>query len=145
MHLNEMLPPRLFERYYWPSLKEIVDTLVRKELLPLLFLEGDFTPFIRYLLELPKGKVLVQLEKIDLKKARNILEDHVVLMGCIHPSHYIVGEPEIVKREVKNLLEEVKQAGAFIFVGSSVGGIPDEARPENVKAAIDAVKEYGVY
>ena len=145
LHLNEMLPPRLFEKYYWPSLKEIVDTLVKKELRPLLFLEGDFTPFIRYLLEMPKGKVLVQFEKTDLKKARDILGDHVVLMGGIHPSHYILGTPDTIKEEVKKLLDEMKQVGTFIFVGSSIGGIPDEAKPENLKAAIDAVKKYGAY
>jgi uroporphyrinogen-III decarboxylase len=41
------------------------------------------------------------------------------------------------------LIDVVGKGGGFILDGAI--GIPDEARPENVRAMVDTTREYGVY
>ncbi|MCC6058188.1 MAG: hypothetical protein LM568_04650 [Desulfurococcaceae archaeon] len=145
LHLNEMIPPKFFREFYWEPLKKVIIELVNGGAIPWIFYEGDFTPFLEYILELPKGKTIAYFERTDLRKARKILGDHAIIMGGISPAHYIHGIPEKVFNEVCKLLNDVKEPGGFIFAGSGVAGIPDETKPENLKMAIEAVKKCGVY
>jgi len=145
LHLNEMLPPKFFREFYWEPLKKVIIEFVNGGAIPWIFYEGDFTPFLEYILELPKGKTIAYFERTDLRKARKILGDHVIIMGGISPAHYIHGIPEKVFNEVCKLLNDVKEPGGFIFAGSGVAGIPDETKPENLKVAIEAVRKCSVY
>jgi len=45
---------------------------------------------------------------------------------------------------MKLLLTDCRECGMMIYPGAD-GGISGEAKPENVKALIDAVKKYGTY
>ena len=45
---------------------------------------------------------------------------------------------------MKSLLDDLKPGGGFV-VNPAVSGIPDDAKPENVRAMTDAVLKYGVY
>ena len=53
-----------------------------------------------------------------------------------------LGTPQDVKDYVKYLIETVGKDGGLIICN---GAFFDHAKPENVKAMVDATKEYGVY
>lgn len=144
LHLNEMLSPRFFEKFYWEPMTEIVNEIARAGAITSLFFEGDFTPFLEYILDFPKGKVIAYFERADLRKARNVIGDHVAIMGGISASLFISGPPSKVYEETCKLLGDVKDPGGFIFSGTGVS-IPSETKPENLRAAIDAVKKCGLY
>ncbi|MEZ0346440.1 MAG: uroporphyrinogen decarboxylase family protein [Infirmifilum sp.] len=144
LHLNEMLPPKLFEEFYWPSLKETILYAIELGYVPWIFFEGDFTRFLSYLLELPKGKVFAYFEKADLRRAREVLGDHVGIGGGIPVSLLMHGEREKVYEESCRLLNDLKEPGGFIFYGSGVS--PGAAtKIENIWAQIDAVNKCGRY
>jgi len=144
LHLNEMLPPRLFEEFYWPGLKEVIAEAINAGATPWVFVEGDFTPFLGYLEELPRGRVIAWFEKTDLRKVREVLGDHVVVAGGLPLSVFIHGSREEVYEEACRLLRDVKEPGGFVFMGAQ--GSPTAAtRIENIWAAIEAVKRCGVY
>jgi len=145
LHLNEMIPPKLFKEFYWEPLKKVVVDLINSRAIPWIFFEGDYTPFLETLLELPRGSVVAYFERADLRRVRKVLGDHVIVMGGLPPSLYILGTPEKVYEETCKLLNEVKEPGGFIFSGSGVSGVPDETKPENLRAAIDALKKCGTY
>ena len=71
-------------------------------------------------------------------------QGHTCIAGSVPASPLISSTPDEVKRYVEKLLAEVKEGGGYILTGS-VSGIPDEARPENVRALLKAVEEYGRY
>lgn len=52
--------------------------------------------------------------------------------------------PQKVDASMKSLLTDCKEGGMLIYPGAD-GGIPGEARPENVKALIEAAKKSGTY
>ena len=53
------------------------------------------------------------------------------------------GTPDDVKEFCKKLIDVVGKDGGFIMDAGV--GIPDEAKPENVKMMFDFTREYGVY
>jgi len=55
LHLNEMLPPKLYGEFYWPHLKKIIVEMYGKGVKTLVFFEGDHSPHVDTILELPKG------------------------------------------------------------------------------------------
>jgi Uroporphyrinogen-III decarboxylase len=56
----------------------------------------------------------------------------------------IIGTPQKVDDYMKSMLTYCKEGGMRIYPGAD-GGISGDARPENVKALIEAVKKYGKY
>jgi uroporphyrinogen-III decarboxylase len=50
--------------------------------------------------------------------------------------------PQQIRDYVKNLISTVGKDGGYIVCN---GAFFDEAKAENVKAVVDAAKEYGVY
>ena len=131
-----------FRTFYWPSLKRLMLALIDEGLTPCPFFEGNVDSRLEYLLELPKGKVLVRFDTTDVFRAKEILGDHMCICGNMPVSVLQVGTPEEVKSHCKKLIDVVGKDGGFIMCTRSV---LDEAKPENVKTWIDFTKEYGVY
>ena len=76
-------------------------------------------------------------------KAKEVLGDRICIRGNVPASLLNLGSPEEVRAYCRNLIEKVGKGGGFILDGAT--GIPDEAKPENVRAMADAVTQYGVY
>ena len=130
-----------FKKFYWPGLKELLLSLIEADITPCVFFEGDYTPRLEYLAELPKGKIGGHFDVVDRKKAKKIIGDNICFWGNIPPALLTTGKPEQVQDDVKELIDTFADNGGLI-VDCSVG-IPDEAKPENVEAMIQTVFDYG--
>ncbi|MEM3478622.1 MAG: uroporphyrinogen decarboxylase family protein [Candidatus Bathyarchaeia archaeon] len=64
--------------------------------------------------------------------------------GGIPPSLLLEATPDKIKEYVKSLLGEMKPNGGFIL-SPGVADIPRAVPPENLRALIEAVEEYGRY
>ena len=132
-----------FEEFYWPSLKKLILALIDADLIPMPFWEGDYTPRLKYLAELPPGKVLGHFDVVDLKKTKDILGDVMCFWGNVPAQMLVTGTPAQVKDYVRNLIDIFADNGGLIVDGA-VDGVPPDSRPENVEAMTEAVFEYGV-
>ena len=130
-----------FEKFYWPTLKKVILSLVDSGLVPCPFFEGVWDRRLEYLLELPKGKVLCHFARTSMKRAKEVLGGHLCIMGDIPASILQVGTIQDVKEYCKKIIDECGKDGGFILSNMPM----DYAKPENVKAMIDFTKEYGVY
>jgi len=128
-----------FERFYWPSLRRVVLGLVEAGLTPIMHVQGDYTPRLPYLAELPKGKVPIHYDRIDRAQALEIMGDRQCFWGGVSSALLSTGTPEQVKEDVKELIDMFGPKGGLIVDGSV--GIPDEAKPDNVQAMVEAVRE----
>ncbi len=133
-----------FEEFYWPSLKKLIIDLVNAGLQPMPFYEGDYTPRLDYLKELPKGKTIAWLDRTDIFKAKEEIGDRICLKGNIPAPLFVAGTSAQMEEYCKKLIDIVGEGGGFIIDGA-VSGIPDQARPESVKAMTEATFKYGVY
>ncbi len=131
-----------FETFYWPSVKELLLTLIDNGLTPCPFFEGDYTMRLKYLAELPKGKILGLFDATDIYKAKEALGDVMCISGMMPLSLLQVGTPDSVRQYAKKLIDVIGKGGGFIMGPRS---IMDEANPDLVKAWVEFTKEYGTY
>ena len=131
-----------FETFYWPTLKALLIGLTDAGLTPCPFFEGDYTSRLKYLLELPRGKVLGYFDASDIRKVKEILGDHLCIMGNVPSSLLQTGSRQDVTDYCKKLIDVAGKGGGFIMAPRSA---IDEVKPENLKTMIDVAKEYGVY
>jgi uroporphyrinogen-III decarboxylase len=139
---GDSISPKYFENFYFPWLKRLVDALVKENITPLLHLDGNWDRNLPYLKELPQGKCILDLDSAtNIFKAKEILGDHMCIMGDVPASLLTLGTPEDVETYCKKLIDEVGKGGGFIL--SSGCTVPYNAKFENLKAMIHTGKTYG--
>ncbi|MBN1319703.1 MAG: hypothetical protein JXA87_02575 [Thermoleophilia bacterium] len=132
-----------FAKFYWPCLKALFLGLIDAGLTPMPLIEGKYTSRLEYFQELPPKKIIAHWDRVDRKKAKEILGDTMCFWGNVPASILCTGTVQQVKDDVKELIDIFGDNGGLIIDGSI--GIPDESRPENVYALREAVDEYGVF
>ncbi|MFC1944600.1 uroporphyrinogen decarboxylase family protein, partial [Chloroflexota bacterium] len=76
----------------------------------------------------------------DIFKAKEILRDHMCILGNVPPDLLQLGTVHDVESYCKRLIDIVGEGGGFIMgTGSEV---PTKAKFGNLKAMIDIVKTY---
>jgi hypothetical protein len=137
------LNPTQWETYYWPSLKAVIEGLWAQGKRTYFFAEGDWTPYLEKIAELPEKSIVFDIDSTDPKKAKDILGGRFCLYGGVPTTLLTYGTPEQVKDCVKKAIDELACDGGFVL--SSGGVVMGDAKRENVFAMIEAAREYGVY
>jgi hypothetical protein len=141
---HPFLSPKQFEQFYWPSFKKAMMMLIDAGYTLRVYLEGDWGPNWHHFREMPKGKLILDIDGPgDIFKAKEDLGDWQCIAGGMPDSTLILGTPEDVRKRVKNLCNTLGKDGGYIINGGN--GIPYDTKPENYRAMIDAVLEYGRY
>ena len=131
-----------FKKFFWPTLREVILGLIEEGIVPLPALEGYWNTRLEVIQDVPKGKSVWMVDQSDMVKVKNTLGKNACLLGNVPSSMLNLGTPQDVKAYVKNLIDTVGKDGGLIICN---GAFFDEAKPENVKAMVDAAKEYGTY
>jgi len=135
---SEFVSPRLWKRFVLPYYKELVQAVVDEGVIPVLHFDSNWTRDLDYLKELPKGKCVFSPDgATDIFKAKEVLGDHMCIMGDVPPAMLSLGTPEEVHNYCRKLIENIGPAGFILSQGCD---IPPNAKPENVKAMIESVK-----
>ena len=96
---SEFVSPRLWNRFVFPYFKAMVDAAVEEGAIPVLHFDANWTRDLERLKEFPKGKCVLSLDgKTDIFKAKEILGDHMCIMGDVPPALFALGTPEDVAR-----------------------------------------------
>jgi len=133
---------RQFETFYWPGLKKSLMTAIELGYTTSSFCEGIWDERLEYWLEIPKGKAILRFERTDMVKAKEVLGGHHCITGGVPPTILEAGTPSEVEEYCKKLIKVCGKGGGFILgPGSSI----DCAKPENLKAMVDAAHNYGWY
>ena len=138
--LDGFMSPDQFNTFYWPELRNTMLALIEKDLVPCLLWEGNCTSRLETIADIPPGKAMYCFEGTDMFRAKEVLGDIVCLRGNVPSSLLNVGTPDDVDAYCRKLIETVGKGGGFILDGAI--GIPDEARPENVRAMAESVNKY---
>jgi uroporphyrinogen-III decarboxylase len=76
----------------------------------------------------------------DIRRAKEVLGDHMAIMGDVPATLLATGLPADVREYVRRLIADVGPRGFLLAPGCD---IPVNARPENVEALVAAGLEYG--
>ena len=133
---------KIFEEIAFPMIKKIVALISKEDVMTILHCDGDWTPNLEYLTELPKGKCILDLDdSTDIFKAKEILGDRMCIAGNLHEPLFAFSTPQKVEEYCKKLIDIVGEGGGFVLKGEP----PREAKLENIMAMVNTAKNYGVY
>jgi uroporphyrinogen-III decarboxylase len=130
-----------FEEFYWPTLKEVMMGLINEGLVPLPFAEGNYEPRLEIIKDLPRSSTIWFFEHMDMAKAKKIL-GHTCIAGNVPVTMMVTGKPAEVKERCRQLIETCAPGSGYIL---TAGAWMDVGNPENLRAMMEAAKEYGVY
>ena len=131
-----------FLRFYWPTLRRVVQALVEEGLLVSLFAEGSFDSRLELVNEFPKGAITWQFDRTDMAKAKRLLGGRCSIEGNIPSSLLVAGSPADMMEACRGLIETCAPGGGYIL---GPGAIPEHPKLENLKAMAQAAREYGKY
>jgi hypothetical protein len=131
-----------FLRFYWPTLRRVVDALVEEGLLVSLFAEGSYDSRLEFVNEFPKGAITWQFDRTDMSKAKRLLGDTCSIEGNIPSSLLVAGSPADMTEACRGLIETCAPGGGYIL---GPGAIPENPKLENLKAMAQAARDYGAY
>ena len=127
-----------FQKFYWPSLRKVIEGLVADGFVPYLFAEGAYGTRLETIVDVPKGRTLWQFDHTDMRKAKEILGGVACIQGNVPLTLLQLGTAEEVTAYCRDLIEAVGPGGGFIL---DVGAVVDDAKNGNVEAMIRAAKE----
>jgi uroporphyrinogen-III decarboxylase len=132
-----LLSPAMWNRFVWPYMVRLIEEVVSSGLIALLHLDSNWTRELSRFRELPRGKCIIALDgETDIFKAKEILGDHLCIMGDVPASMLYLDNPETVHTYCRKLIEKIGPEG---FILQSGCDIPANAKLENVKAMVAAV------
>jgi len=130
-----------FEEFYWPTLKEVMIGLIDEGLVPLPFAEGNYEPRLEIIKDLPRSSTIWFFEHMDMAKAKKIL-GHTCIAGNVPVTMMVTGKPAEVKERCRQLIETCAPGSGYIL---TAGAWMDVGNHENLRAMMEAAREYGVY
>ncbi len=136
---DNLMSREQFQRFYWPTFRELLVALVNEGLNPVVLVEGAYNSRLDIIKDVPEGKIIYWFENVNMAKAKRILGDRVCIMGNVPMSLLATGTPDQVKEYCRTLLNSVGSEGGFIM---SSAAVLDDARVENVRALVDFTREY---
>ncbi len=134
-------PLKIFERFWWPYTKRIVEGLYDEGIITWLHLDQCWDLNIPYFKELPRASCIIDLDGLtDIFRAKEILKDHLCIMSDVSASLFSIGTPKLVEDYVKKLIDKLGVDGGHIL--SSGCEVPPNTRPENFKKFLETGKTY---
>jgi uroporphyrinogen-III decarboxylase len=131
-----------YETFYWPTFKKVVMGLVNEGIFVILFAEGSYNKRLDIIGDFPKGSVAWYFDQTDIFKAKEKIGSNCCIIGNVPTSLIMTGTPQQVKEHCRKLIEVCGKGGGYVLAG---GANVDEGNPENLRAMMAAVKEYGKY
>jgi hypothetical protein len=133
-----------FEKFYWPTLKAVLLGLIEEGTVPYLFAEGGYNQRLDIITDhdIPSEHTIWLFDHTDMREVKKKLGGWACFGGNVPGSLMKAGTPQEVKGYVKKLIEDVAFDGGYIL---STGAVIDNTTADNMRALIDAGREYGVY
>jgi len=142
LHAPPFLNRKQFERFFWPHLREMLTYIHDNGSITWVQLQGDCEHILDYFLELPKGSVILHLEKEDPIKVKKKYGYHVVIQAGIPLTWYKYKSKQECLDYAKEIIEECAPGGGFIF-GAGVGALSEsELCRETMNAVFQLVHDY---
>jgi uroporphyrinogen-III decarboxylase len=139
------MSPKQFEKFYWPTLKRLLEGVIAAGMVPLPFVEGTFDQARLELIAgsgLPAGRTVWLFDRSDLRLVKKCFSGFACIGGNVPVSLFTAGTPAQMEDYCKRLIDDVAPGGGF-FLAS--GAPVDEANPAVVHAFMACAEKYGAY
>jgi len=135
--------PETFDRFYWSTLKPVIEELWARGHQVLFYAEGNWDYHLDRFAELPDRSIVYHVDRGDIFLARRKLGEKFCLSGGVPNTLLSSGKPEEVRQHCRKIIEGVARDGGYIMDASAI--VQNDAAPENIRAMTEAAREFGVY
>ncbi len=137
------LSPDQFEKFYWPTLKQIIEGLWEQGIQTLFYAEGEWNPNLKYIAELPEQSIIYHVDRGDIFEVHKAVGHKFCLSGGVPNELLAFGTPDQVRDCCKKVIDGVARDGGYIMDASAI--IQNDAKVENIMVMTEFTREYGVY
>ncbi len=129
-----------FNRFYWPGLKRVLQADIDLGYMPIPLIEAKFGKRLERFLELPKGKVAIVVENVDIIPAREILGGHTCVIGKPPVSLQYANIPETLDY-YRDIIKKCRKGGGLMLRLI----LPQKASVEDLQAMNQTIREWCRY
>lgn len=144
LHMAPYMREKDFKRFYWPTFKAYVEALDARGIGANLFVEHDWMRYLDYLNELPP-LTHMSFEFGDPKLIAEKVGKRHVISGLYPLTLLKTGTKQQCIDKAKELIDILAPGGQYIFALDKNLLKARDINPENLKAILNFVKEYGKY
>jgi len=127
-----------FEKFYWPTWKQVMMALYEEGITSYLFIEGSYNTRMEYLAEMPDKSLVCHFDKSDMKQAKDILGSKYIIAGNVPASLMAAGTTDEVRAYCANLMDLFGDAPGYIMAH---GCYFENSTDEKMRAFMDSVKK----
>lgn len=134
-----LVSPTILKEWGMPYIRAYVDLCIANDVVPILHLDANWDLGLEFFKDFPEKKCILALDgKTNIYKAKEILGDHMCIMGDVPPEMLAFEDYDTVYKYCEKLIREIGPTG---FILSSGCDVPPNAKPECVMAMGDAAEK----
>ena len=138
---SAMVAPKIWNEFVFPYYLDLITKLHENGIFSVLHFDQNWDRDLERFLEFPRRSFAVAFDGLtDIRRAKAILGDHCAFLGDVPASILASGTPDDVTRYVRDLIRDLGPAGLIMNSGCD---IPYNAPKENVRAMVEATREFG--
>jgi hypothetical protein len=127
-----------FEKFYWPTWKEVMLGLYEEGITCYLFVEGSYDNRLENLAEMPEKSLLCHFDQTDMRRVKELLSDRFIIAGNVPASLMATGTVDEVRAYCDDLVELFEDAPGYMM---SFGCSFEMSTDEKIRAYMDSVKK----
>ncbi len=127
-----------FEKFYWPTWKQVMMALYEEGITSYLFIEGSYNNRLENLAEMPEKSLVCHFDKSDMARVKEVLSDKFIIAGNVPASLMATGTLDELKAYCDNLVMLFEDAPAYIMAH---GCYFENTTDEKLRAFLDSVKK----
>jgi hypothetical protein len=127
-----------FEKFYWPTWKQVMLALYEEGITSYLFIEGSYNKRLENLAEMPEKSLVCHFDQSEMGPVKEILSDKFIIAGNVPASLMATGTTDEVRAYCDNLVELFEDVPAYILAH---GCYFENTTDEKMRAFMDAVKK----
>ncbi|MHC4738432.1 MAG: uroporphyrinogen decarboxylase family protein [Planctomycetota bacterium] len=132
-----------FDKFYWPTLKPIIEEIWSRGHQVLFYAEGDWNVHLKSFAELPEKSIVYHVDKADIFEVHKAIGQKFCISGGIDNVLLSYGTEDEVRECCKKVIDGVASDGGYIMDASAI--IQNDASIENIRVMTEFTREYGVY
>ncbi|CAG0928393.1 hypothetical protein TFLX_00899 [Thermoflexales bacterium] len=127
-----------FEKFYWPTWKQVMLALYEEGITSYLFIEGSYNQRLEYLAEMPEKSLVCHFDKTEMRRVKEVLSDKFIIAGNVPASLMSAGTTDEVRAYCADLVELFADTPAYIMTH---GCYFENTTDDKLRAFIDSVRK----
>ena len=127
-----------FEKFYWPTWKQVMLGLWDEGITSSLFIEGSYNYRLENLAEMPEKSLICHFDQTDMTKVKEVLSDKFVIKGNVPASLMATGSVDDLRKYCDWLIDLYQDVPGYIM---TFGCGFETTTDEKARAYIESVRK----